>query len=287
MKVFIAGITGTIGWPVALAFIRNGWTVYGLVRSEDKAKQVAKEEIHPVVSTVQNVDGWKNSAAKCDVLIDLLVDYQDPSAGKIIQTQFFALLEKDPSKTIIFTSGVWTVGNSDTVLTESDHNPPLKMVAGRLAVEQEYIKKGAIVIRPALVYGRAGSLTAQWFKTSESGKFEFPGKATNWTPTIHSVDLAEVYLKVAQRAKSLKGELFNISGANENLGCIFEAIARVTGYKGEIVYKTPSNPWEECFSGNNLKIDSSKAKQLLDWQPQQPTFVEGVERLYAAYKANK
>src|SRR5688500_4185539 len=53
-----------------------------------------------------------------------------------------------------------------------------------------------------------------------------------------------------------------------------ELINLSVGYKGEITYRTPSNPFEECFSGQNCKLDGSKARMLLDWSPSQVLLCE-------------
>ena len=52
--VFIAGASGLIGLSVAKAFKRQGYIVYGLVRSEEKAKALLREEIIPVYGVIIN-----------------------------------------------------------------------------------------------------------------------------------------------------------------------------------------------------------------------------------------
>ena len=47
--VFISGASGLIGLAVAKAFRRRGYTVLGLVRSEEKAKALQREEIIPIL----------------------------------------------------------------------------------------------------------------------------------------------------------------------------------------------------------------------------------------------
>ncbi|MCH7973786.1 MAG: NAD-dependent epimerase/dehydratase family protein [Bacteroidetes bacterium] len=45
MKIFVTGATGYIGFNVANKFRQNGFKVYGLTRSTDKAKKLYKNEI--------------------------------------------------------------------------------------------------------------------------------------------------------------------------------------------------------------------------------------------------
>lgn len=47
--VFVTGAAGLVGLSVAKTFKRQGYIVYGLVRSEEKAKALLREEIIPVM----------------------------------------------------------------------------------------------------------------------------------------------------------------------------------------------------------------------------------------------
>jgi len=57
-SVLIFGATGFIGNAVAKEFQRKGYRVYGLVRTEDKAKILRKQEIIPVISKAQDTKVW-------------------------------------------------------------------------------------------------------------------------------------------------------------------------------------------------------------------------------------
>lgn len=48
-NVFITGVTGFIGSAVANRFANSGYNVYGLVRSEEKAKEFIGKEISPII----------------------------------------------------------------------------------------------------------------------------------------------------------------------------------------------------------------------------------------------
>lgn len=49
MKVIVTGANGFIGLATAKALRRAGHTVYGLVRSQEKAKELVLNEIIPVI----------------------------------------------------------------------------------------------------------------------------------------------------------------------------------------------------------------------------------------------
>lgn len=48
-KVFVVGSSGYIGEGVALAFRRNGYKVFGLIRDEKKSKNLLRNEIIPII----------------------------------------------------------------------------------------------------------------------------------------------------------------------------------------------------------------------------------------------
>ena len=64
MNVFITGATGYIGWTVANTFRRAGYRVWGLTRSKEKANRLEKNEIVPVIGSLQKPDSFKSIALR-------------------------------------------------------------------------------------------------------------------------------------------------------------------------------------------------------------------------------
>ena len=60
--VFVTGANGYTGRVVAQGFRKRGYLVYGLVRSEEKAKEANlwEDEIIPVVGDVLKPETYKN-----------------------------------------------------------------------------------------------------------------------------------------------------------------------------------------------------------------------------------
>ena len=81
MKVFITGATGYVGSHVAQAMSRAGHEVHGLVRSEEKAKMLAGQEIRPVKGSLQQPESYMPVAEQCSVLIHAAADWQGDIAG--------------------------------------------------------------------------------------------------------------------------------------------------------------------------------------------------------------
>jgi hypothetical protein len=69
-EVFVLGAAGYIGEGVALAFRRNGYKVHGLVRNEAKAKQLLRNEIQPILASVEDVKAYKDILIRCSIVVD-------------------------------------------------------------------------------------------------------------------------------------------------------------------------------------------------------------------------
>jgi nucleoside-diphosphate-sugar epimerase len=108
-NIFVLGATGFIGLPVCLALRRAGHIVYGLTRSEAKAKQLAKDEILPVVGNATDTKTWIELALSVDVVIDCADGPVQQGIFDAIKTSH-ELRPKGSAKLVyIYCSGTWFV----------------------------------------------------------------------------------------------------------------------------------------------------------------------------------
>jgi len=286
-SVLIFGATGFIGNAVAKEFQRKGYRVYGLVRTEDKAKILRKQEIIPVIAKAQDTKVWEPIANKVNIIIEALADFQDYSTGPTVQKTLLEISSKHKDKIIIYTSGVWVYGStSETTDENSNVNPP-DLVKSRPAFEKVYTESNAIVLRPGVVYGHEGSLTGSLFKNLKEGKGEFPGHANNlphWA-AVHVDDLADAYVRAAERGASLRGQTINLVSHIETVSDVLQNIAKITGYKGEIKFVEPKDPFSICLALSQKHIVSKKAKILLDWNPKQTPLSVNTEKYFRSWEA--
>jgi len=284
-KVFVAGATGIIGGAIASLFQTKGWTVYGLCRSEDKAKTLTKQEIIPVIANGGDVEKWEKIAASCSVIIEALSDMKDYSTAAKVQKALHGIAKANSNITIIYTSGIWVYGNSK-VGEESDENTPVNpppLVASRPAFEKEYLSFGANVVRPGILYGKSGSLFAYFVGLIEGGK-PLPGNGESVWSAIHCDELAEIYYKIAERG--LRSQLFNGVSNLVTVKEVAHAIASVLG-KGEVKWAgEPKDPFSECLALSQ-RISSSKAQHLLGWNPSQASFTAAAKKYVDAMKAHQ
>lgn len=297
MKVLILGASGFIGFPAAQALTRAGHIVYGQTRSAQKAKQLAAEEIIPIMAEPVSPK-WLNLVPTLDVVIDAIGGSADISSlsnellQAIIDTVKSSRDPSAPKLTYVYTSGTWVHGESrtDIVTDTSPLTNPIDIVKWRPAQEQRVIKESTlngIVVRPSMLYGRSGSILATLFGEAETAKKEgrkltFAGKQGGRLALIHADDLADLYVRVAEKAAICGGKAFDAANDfTESVDEILAAVAKVSGAEG-FAYREPANPFESAVATTTL-LKPYLARALLGWQPRKMGLVEGIAIYYAAY----
>lgn len=152
-----------------------------------------------------------------------------------------------PKLTYIYTSGAWVHGEDREQLVSDTSilGTPPALVAWRHEYEQLVTKSqtvNGIVIRPGILYGYSGSLTASIFAKAQTGKIEWFGKPGARTGFVHADDLADLYVRVTEKALFVGGSIFDASNdRTEGMDDIFQRVFAVVGVKGSVTYVEPSN----------------------------------------------
>ncbi|KAJ2488480.1 hypothetical protein IWW47_005378, partial [Coemansia sp. RSA 2052] len=241
-NVLILGASGYIGKEVSRAFSRAGFRVYGLVRSEEHVKILAQDEIYPIVSDIKRPETLIEYFDQADVIIDTSVDYNEPAEYtrnllSAVKQAGERRAQRGGQLTFIHTSGVWVQGETGYQGASQDSIlQPLESVEWRVKAEQDALalqrapNVRVIVLRPALVYGRTGGYFDRLFSGLTAGTIRLPGTLENSLSTIHVDDLAELYVKVAERAPVLKGQILTAANrSSEPVQDIVRAVRRLAG----------------------------------------------------------
>ncbi|OSX59769.1 hypothetical protein POSPLADRAFT_1048245 [Postia placenta MAD-698-R-SB12] len=297
MKVLIIGATGFIGLPVAQAFVRAGHIVYGVTRSASKAKQLAAEEIIPIIAETTDPSPWLPLIATLDVVIEAV-------GGMEVRVLSQKLLEATaeaakqyrpphaPKVTYIYTSGTWVHGDNrkEIVADTTPLTSPAELVAWRPEQEQRVVAQttlNGIVIRPGLLYGRSASLLGLLFKNAYEGKVKWYGTPGGRYTPIHCDDLAELYLLVGEKSSLIGGKIFDaVNDFTESVDDILQKLVEVSGAKGPYEYIAPSNLFEVAITTTSL-VRPYLARTLLGWQPRKAGLVDNLEIYYNAWKASE
>ncbi|GBC02328.1 hypothetical protein RclHR1_04570015 [Rhizophagus clarus] len=266
VKVLVFGATGFIGFSVAQALARSGHETFGLYRKVEKSKELARNESNEPVKYTK-------------IILDAVF-----KIGKK------RLENNEPKLTFISITGIWVYGgNPYKIKYESTPlNTNLELVVWRPSIEQIIIESkviNGIVIRPGIVYGKSGSSTALWFEGATKGELCGIGsKDVRWS-LVHVDDLADSFVRAVERADLIGGQIFNIvNNQSESLGDMLDAIARITEYKGEVKYKSPTSEFEKAMANTGI-FSNKKAQSILGWNQRQLGFVDGINTWWNSYKA--
>lgn len=296
MKVFITGATGHIGYNVALAFRRAGYYVSGLIRNPKKIWMLESNEIHPILGNLHKPETYIDVVRDSSLIVHAAADYSMDRAAvdrSVLQMVMSVNEKQSRLKTFIYTSGCWVYGN--TGVTAADETTPLnpsKAASWRPAVEQEVLQASelrTVVVRPGCVYGKQGGLMSMWFDgVMNRNDLRIVGDGSNRWSLVHVDDLAEAYVRIAEREVSRS--IFNIADeSQQTVGEMIQAIARATGYTGTITYV----PVEEAATtlgslaeslALDQHLDAHKATEELGWHPRHNNFAGNAETYLMARK---
>lgn len=300
MNVFVTGSTGYIGGAVAAAFRRAGHRVFGLARSSEKARALARKEIVPVLGDLAAPESFLAVARGCEVFVHCAsvnsaatVDRDRAAIDAFLEASRGATAQRS----LLYTSGVWVYGDTGgRTVDETSPLAPLDLARWRVAHEQRVLAATSaqlrtLVLRPGCVYGGAGGLTIPWFASAVAGEVEMVGDGTNCWSTVHVDDAAEAYVLAAERAPG--GEALNISdGTNPRVGEMVAAVAAAAGIPGRISQLEPEEavehfgPLAEGLEAHQ-KVANARAKAALGWHPRHASFVSEADLYFAAYRAHQ
>lgn len=284
--VFVTGATGYIGRNVARAFRRAGWRVLGLTRDTAKAAGLTAEEITPVIGALQDHARWRVAAASADVLVHAAVDYTvDTMALDQATTKTLIEIASERGATLIYTSGVWVHGRTGAqVADETTPLAPAEIVAKRPATERlvlEAAKLRGIVIRPAIVYGRQGGLTACFFTDQP-----VVGDGSNHWSMVHVDDLADAYVRAAECAKA--GSVYIVADeSHTTVRELASAARRAAAVSAELTW-LPVAEARKTLGGLadalalDQRLSAARAQRELDWRPAHPQFTADAATYAAA-----
>lgn len=300
MKIFVTGGTGYIGSAVATRLKKAGHVVSALVRSPEKAKALADAGVKLVKGELGNPAGWAASAYGSDAVVHAAAENsaQGPELDKKAIMAARDLLRGRVGATLIYTSGIWVNGETqgETPVDESAPLNPAKLVAWRPAHEQltlEAQKDGirGVVVRPGIVYGGArGGIPGMFFGSAvKSGAAQIVGEGGNAWPMVHIDDLAELYVRLVERAPA--GSIyFAVDSSHHTMREVAEAAGKAAGKDGAVNVlpmdqaRAAMGAFADALALSQ-RVSGEKARNELDWRPRHESFVAEAPILFEAWRA--
>jgi nucleoside-diphosphate-sugar epimerase len=241
MRIFVSGGSGYIGSAVVENLVAAGHTVQGLVRSEDAAEAIRRLGADPVLGELGAPSSYETVAAGAEAIVHMaaVASGDSASADRAAIDSFLAAARAGSVKSVIYTSGVWVLGNTgDRPLGESASTAGASaVVAWRPAHEQLVLaaatpELATAVIRPGVVYGERRGLVAGLFETAlREGASVYVGNGSNRWSLIHREDLAEMYRLLLER--SARGIFHAVDGSPMRVAELARLASDVAGKSGK------------------------------------------------------
>ena len=286
MRIFLTGATGYIGSAVLDALVRGGHDVTALVRDNGKARLVAKRGAHPVVGNLAEPDSFKSSAEAQDGYVHTAYDRASGRGPEIEKAalEFMVATAKRPRtaaptaparRFIIYTSGVWVLGQSRDPADEGAPVNSIALTAWRPAHEQFILGAATeqlrtMVVRPGVVYGGGTGMVSDLFKSASNGLVRVVGDGNNHWPLVYDRDLADLYAKLVAN-QDASGIYHANDEGDERVNDIVSAIRPYVSVKPDVRYvpieeaRSKMGAYAEAMA-LDLVVRSPRARAL-GWAP--------------------
>lgn len=187
----MTGANGYIGRAVAVYFAKRGYRVYGVVRSEVKAKAACliEEEVIPVIAEAFKPETFVSIIKKCGIFIDCATTTPDPTI-------------MDNLMKLVVESGKDETGSKKLYIQTTGFKS--------YALEDHVLKNDNLIkciVRPAFVYGGFGGVVFKecLFKVDKNKKFKIGAGPKNVWPWVHINDLTNGYYLIATNKDKING----------------------------------------------------------------------------------
>ena len=234
-NVLVLGATGFVGGAVARHFVRNGYRVSGLARSEVKAAQLADAGIDPVQGDIETDLSAILAAARAADAVVYAAQIAPPAEQQAVLGLLDALTGS--GKSFLFlsgsgvlyqrTNGAWSADS----FAEDDAFTPEPLAVARLETEQRVraaARQGvrAMVVRPPLIWGPGdhGHVSMVYRSVSVTGAACYVGDGLATYSNVHIDDIADLFARALQSGEA--GALYHAVAGETANRWIAEAVAR-------------------------------------------------------------
>jgi nucleoside-diphosphate-sugar epimerase len=295
MRILLTGGTGYIGSAVLEAFVRAGHRVDALVRNAEKGAQVEARGGHPVVGELANRNSYAGVLAVADGLVHAAFE-ASPRGPQVDATALDALLGTDTTATfLIYTSGIWVLGQGTSPMDESAPLDPVDLVAWRPTHERRVLDAArpgfrTMVVRPGIVYGGSRGIVADLIKDAANGLVRIVGTGDNHWPLVYNRDLADLYVRLAL-APDASGLYHANDEQDERVNDIVAAIARQVPADPSIRHmpiaeaRKKMGPYADALALDQI-VRSPRARAL-GWAPSIHSVAANTARLYEEWRRDK
>ncbi|MFB6892158.1 SgcJ/EcaC family oxidoreductase [Kitasatospora sp. NPDC056327] len=281
MKILLTGATGYIGSAVTEHLAAAGHQVVALTRGAEPRPGRAWH-----AQVVGDTTDPASLAGAVGPDIEGVIHLAPPSGDADVDTAVVEALAaplRGTGRPFVYTSGVWVLGATGGAREVGEDAPtdPIGIVGYRPLIERRVLAEAAegvraVVVRPAVVYGRGGGIPAILVDRARGqGVPEYYGEEGVRWPTVHVDDLAGLFVAAVERAGA--GTVWH--GVGEPAVPVRE-LARAAGRAAGVLAAPHAVPVEQAAEvfgplfAEALALDQSvsgaAARTVLGWQPERP-----------------
>lgn len=296
MRIFLTGGSGYIGSAVLDAFVRARHQVDALVRNSEKAAQVQARGAHPLLGNLGDPSTYADAAAAADGVVHTAYEYS--ARGQQIDAMAIEALltpTERQGRFMVYTSGIWVLGNCPAPVDEAAPLNPAEFVAWRPAHEQRVLNAATagirpIVIRPGIVYGGSRGIVGEMLKDAANSLVRVVGSGNNHWPLVYDRDLAELYVRLATNADA-SGVFHANDEGDERVNDLVAALANQAPTSPSVRHlpiaeaRQKMGPYADALALDQI-VRSPRARAL-GWNPSLHSVAGNAARLFEEWRRKK
>jgi nucleoside-diphosphate-sugar epimerase len=296
MRIFLTGGSGYIGSAVLDAFVRAGHTVDALVRNSEKAALVQARGGRPILGDLSEPASYADAAAAADGVVHTASE-PSPRRAAVDAAAIGVMLSPEPraGRFVIYTSGIWVLGNCTSPADETAPLNPVEIVAWRPAHEGRVLNAATagvrpIVIRPGVVYGGSRGIVGDLFKDAANSLVRVVGSGDNHWPLVYDRDLAELYVRLAVHPDA-SGVFHANDEGDERVNDLVAAIAKQAPTSPSVRHvpfaeaRQKMGPYADALALDQI-VRSPRARAI-GWNPSLHSVAGNAPRLFEEWRRGK
>jgi nucleoside-diphosphate-sugar epimerase len=298
MKIFVIGGTGLVGNYLIPRLIENANEVYALTRNSEKIERIRQLGAYGIIGDIRNPEVFKKDLPeKLDIIVLLAMPNVKP--GRRMTKKRKDELRKETNDffrnsmdlavhyniPIILPSGTSFKTTGDEIADETW--PILRIGLTEIGKDTDEMVNQAIKSQKPeviqLLYGKIygnGGLFRFMYNMMEKGRSKVIGNGDNCIPNIHAGDAASAIIKAIEKLpigeKFIIADDTAVSQKDFTYYMAYLMNKKQPGHIPSFIIKLLLGKDFYEIIRLDCKVSNAKAKRLLDWSPEYPSYKEGL-----------
>ena len=300
MRIFVTGASGWIGSALVPEFISAGHEVIGLARSDASAATIANAGAEPIRGELDDFDVLRTAAADADGVVHLAFKHEWMRTGdfqgaadadrRAVEALGAALAGSD--RPLVIASGTAGLAPGRLATEEDGHGePPALLPPGprtrrataeyTLSLASRGVRSSVLRLAPT-VHGDGdhGFMATLVGIARDKGVSGYIGDGSNRWPAVHRLDAARLFRLVLEAAPA-GSTLHAIADEGVPIREIAETIGRHLNVPVAAISPEDAGnhfAFLAAFIGVDSPASSARTRELLGWQPTQPSLLDDLEQ---------